>query len=113
MLYMRKIKCPRHFLLRPGGNPWIMKQNPLVKDMPQWAFKKWPNLRRLVPVKDKRGNKVMNREAYYQPEISDAFAIEHVYDPKNPICKIQCKGRCLEGKGMVNARGIKRLSGAT
>lgn len=108
-MYLRKIKCPRHFLLKPGCSPWKMGLNPLMKDVPEWAFRKWPTLRRYIPVKDKHGNKVRDNTSFYQPEISATFAVKHIYDPLNPICKLGCKGRCLEGVPNVGATIGRRI----
>lgn len=118
ILFKRKIKCPRHFLLRPGGDPFVRIPNPQLKNLPKSAFERnfsvgneFRKLRSWVYKRDKFGNKIRNDKAFYQPEISAAFAIEHIYDPGNPICKLHCKGRCLESQGLVNTRGIKRLNG--
>lgn len=96
--YARKIKCPRHYLLKAGGTPFIMERIPALKNIkeadvvaltktnPNWKIKLWQ------PKKDKYGNKILNYKDYYQPEISAAFAVETIYDGSNYICK-QCR-RC-------------------
>lgn len=106
-----KIKCPRHFLLKPGAIPFQVEPNPLMKDVPEWAYRKWPKLRKYQVKRDRYGNPVRNNASFYQPEISRSFAIEHIYDPKNPICTMQCKGRCKEGMGIILETSIKRLNG--
>lgn len=111
MEYIRKIKCPRHFLLRPGAYPFQREIIPEMAQVPDWAYKKWPTLRKERIKRDKRGVPIYDRKAYYQPEVTASFAIEHIYDPKNPICAYQCKKRCMEGKGRVIETGIKRLNG--
>lgn len=110
MKYIRKIKCPRHFLLRPGADPFEREVIPAMAKVPKWAYDKWPNLRREKIKRDRRGVPIYNRKSYYQPDISAAFAIEHIYDPKNPIC-VKCQKRCFEGKEKVNLLGIRRLNG--
>lgn len=109
VMFKRKIKCPRHFLLRPGADPYQRELIPNMRTVPDWAFKKWPYLRKYRIKRDRSGTPVMNRASYYQPEISAAFAIKHIYDPKNPICTRGCKGRCLEGKGNIPHKGERRL----
>ena len=106
----RKIKCPRHFMLKPGADPFIMEPHPLLTKVSDYAAKKY-GVKRMVAKRDARGNPIRNPKSYYQPEISSAFAIEHIYDPHNYDCKVKCRGRCLEGHGSVNLRAIKRLGG--
>lgn len=108
MNYVRKIRCPRHYLLRPGHDPFIREPEPLLKGVSKSACITFGVKKERIK-RDRYGNPMQNFRSFYQPEISAAFAIEHVYDPLNPICK-QCK-RCLEGLGVVNTRGIKRLNG--
>jgi hypothetical protein len=31
--YARKIKCPRHYLLKPGGTPFVMERIPALKNI--------------------------------------------------------------------------------
>ena len=117
----RKIRCPRHFLLKTGVDkrtgmlfkPFKMQINPGLKLVPKWAFEKWPSLIRHIPVRDKYGRKIRDDRSFYQPLISASFALHQVYDPKNAICKIECKGRCLEGLGTqihTNNKRIERTS---
>ncbi len=109
--FHRKVKCPRHFLLRPGSDPFLMEPNPLMGNVPKWAYTRWPQLRRKVYKRGKHGQKVYDRSSYYQPEKSAAFYVHHVYDPKNWICAKECKGRCLEGVENRRATIGPRLSG--
>ncbi len=62
--------------------------------------------------RDRWGRTIRNDNDYYQPEISSAMAIEHIYDPLNPICNTQCRYRCWEGQGRIaSPAGIRRLNG--
>lgn len=110
MHYHRKIKCPKHFILKAGKSPWKLVPNPLLKNVSEMAIKEF-KLRRLVPAVDRYGRKIRDDNNFYQPEVTAGFAIEHCWDPKNPICKYGCRGRCLEGQGVQLESGIKRLSG--
>ena len=105
-----KIKCPRHYTLKPGHDAFIMEVDPMLKNVSQDAVITF-GVQKMRPKKDRQGNKIVNYNNFYQPEMSAAFAIEHIYDPLNPVCKLQCRGRCLEGKGKVNTKTIKRLNG--
>ena len=113
----RKIRCPRHFMLKNGRDPrtglqfrpWRMQINPTLKNLPEWAFKKWPSLLRFVAQRDGRGNKIRDNKSFFQPVMSAAFFVYQVYDPKNYICKMTCRGRCLEGLGKIDHSKNKRL----
>jgi hypothetical protein len=112
MPYVRKIKCPIHFVLRPGFPPFEMVPNPLLKNVSERAIKEF-GLRRFIIKLDKWGRKVRCRSSYYQPEVTATWAIEHCYDPHNWICVNECKKRCFgEGLGKVNERAIGRLTGS-
>jgi hypothetical protein len=93
MSYHRKIKCPRHFIGKPGKSPWKLRPNPFFMNLPKWAWEKWPNLRKYIPIRDKWGNKVRDDKNFYQPFISASFAVHQIYDPKNPICQ-KCNVKC-------------------
>jgi len=120
MIYHRKIRCPRHFLLKGGTDPrtkmpfyaFKMQRNPGLVNLPEWAFKKWPSLLKYVPIKDRFGRKVRDDNSFFQPLMSAAFFVHQVYDPKNHICKVGCKGRCLEGLGIATHKNNKRLQGS-
>ena len=113
----RKIRCPRHFLLKTGIDkqtgmlfkPFKMQINPSLKLVPKWAFEKWPSLITHIPVRDRYGRKIRDNKSFYQPLISASFAVHQVYDPKNYICKVECKGRCMEGLGKQDHTKNKRL----
>lgn len=119
MEYHRKIRCPRHFVLKNGKDPrtglqftaFKMMRNPHLKNVPEWAFQKWPSLIRYVPVRDKWGRKIRDDASFYQPLQSAAFFLYQVYDPRNPICSVQCKRRCTEGIGTHECNKNKRLNG--
>jgi hypothetical protein len=111
MNYHHKIKCPRHFMLKPGADPFQLEIDPKMRHVPDWAYTKWPTLKKYRYKKDKHGNKIYNPKSYYQPNVTAGFAIEHVFDPLNPICRDQCRMRCAEGSGGINQKAIKRLVG--
>jgi len=108
--YLRKIKCPRHHIVKPGHNPWVITENEFVKDtkMSDADIKRF-GLRRWKYKRDRYGNKIPNFKNHYQPEISAAFALECIFDQNNPICA-KCK-RCLEGfNGAYLIGGKKSLN---
>lgn len=96
--YMRKMRCPRHYLLKPGGTAFVQERIPelrnikeadaiaLAKANPQWRLRLWRNKI------GKNGRPILNEKDYYQPEISAAFASETIYEAHSPICQ-QCR-RC-------------------
>jgi hypothetical protein len=104
--YQRRIKCPRHHVVKPGKQPFLITENELVKDtkMSDADIKRF-GLRRWKYKRDKFGNKIPDFRNHYQPEISAAFALEAIYDPVNPICA-RCK-RCMEGFGSAYLIGGK------
>lgn len=106
--FWRRIKCPRHYALIPGKEPFVMEENPALKNV-SWSLAKEFKIKKLRPKRDKNGNKIQDFRNYYQPEISAAFAIEHIYDPLHPICT-QCNRRCFRGLGNVDVNSIKRLT---
>ena len=97
--YHRKIKCPRHILLKPGHAPYMMERIPALRRIkpadavalnkynPQWK------LRLYQAKKDRYGNKILNPASYFQPDVSAALMRERVYQTDNPICR-GCK-RCV------------------
>ena len=90
--------------------PFKMMINPHLRKVPKWAFNKWPSLQKFVPLKV-RGQKVRDDKSFYQPLMSAAFFLHQVYDPRNPICRMQCKRRCIEGLGTGECSKNKRLQG--
>lgn len=91
-IYRRTIRCPRHYLLRPGGQPFVMERIPALKNIKE-ADAKIFGLNLWRKKKDARGNYIQNFKDYYQPEISAGFAKEQIYLPFDPIC-MKCK-RCV------------------
>lgn len=110
MIYHRKIRCPRHFLLKQGRTGFVMELDQLLKNFTEETCKRF-KVSKWKKKRDRFGQFIRNDKDYFQPEISDTFAIEHVYDPLHRICKMQCRGRCLEGKGNISVHLIKRLIG--
>ena len=117
--YHRKIRCPRHFVLKQGIDvrtgmrfrPFKMMINPLLRNVPKWAFDKWKTLQRFIMQRDKFGRRIRDDNSFYQPEMSASFFVHQVYDPKNLICTMQCKGRCLEGLKIQTHKDNKRIQG--
>lgn len=100
MLYSRTLRCPRHHIVKPGKNPFQIEENPFTKDTQmsdadckRFGIRKWKYKR------DRFGRKIPNYNNHYQPLVSAAFVLEHIFDDKNPIC-LKCK-KCLEGLGGV------------
>lgn len=87
-----KIRCPRHYILKPGGSPFVLERNPLFKNISEADAKRagvtvWRNK------KDAWGRPITNFDNYIQPEISASLVREKIYSPDNPICA-KCH-RCL------------------
>ena len=111
-----KVKCPINYMLKPGCDPfkripnkrWANVSDRRVQELNERYNIK---IKRWIYARDSQGNKIQDRNSYYQPEVSKAYIVEHVYDPLNPICKLQCKGRCLRGVGgTANTLTIKRFN---
>ncbi len=88
----RKIKCPRHYILKPGGVPFMMERIPALKNISvgnarALGIKLWRRKR------DKFGKWIQNFADYYQPDITAAEARMRIYNPSDPICA-GCK-RCV------------------
>lgn len=116
--FKRKIKCPRHYLVSPKVDVFLREPVPELKGVSKSACITYGVQKTRVKC-DRWGNKLLDWKKIYehektgevlQPAISASFAIEHIYDPKHPICNI-CRFRCTEGKQRVNERAIKRLNG--
>ena len=88
----RRIKCPVHYALKPGHLPFKTIPNPLFKKMNQVDLKRL-GIRTWLKAKDSLGRPIINRDSYYQPEISANFAREKIYRADNPVC-LTCK-RCF------------------
>ncbi len=90
--YIRKIKCPRHYVLKPGGIPFIMERIPSLKNIkPSDAKIFGLNLWRKK--KDKNGQYIQNFKDYVQPEVSPTEMRMRVWEPSHEIC-MGCK-RCV------------------
>ena len=93
--YLRRIKCARHYCLKPGGTPFVMEPDP------RWYRKVSEKTAREIGFstlrrkKDKYGHWIQNFKDYYQPEISPNLARERWYDPMSWICQKQCKRKCI------------------
>lgn len=84
-LLHRKITCPRHYILKPGGVPFVMERNPKLKNISQanadaLGIMLWRRKR------DKDGNWIQNFKDYHQPIISAAEVRLRIYNATNPIC---------------------------
>ena len=88
----RRIKCPIHYALKSGCFPFKTVPNPLFKNMNQFDLKRI-GVRTWIKQKDAQGRPIINRDSYYQPEISANFAREKIYRSDNPVC-LKCK-RCF------------------
>lgn len=89
----RKIKCPRHYILKPGGQPFLMERIPSLKNIKEsdakiFGVKLWR--RKKHPL---TGQFIQNFKDYYQPDVSPNFAKESIFNPIDPICT-KCK-RCV------------------
>ncbi len=97
--YIRRIKCPRHYLLKPGHQGYFMERIPAlrnIKEADAKALTKYNptfKLRLWQAKKDRFGNKIKNPADYYQPEISSSMAKDQIYSAFNPICN-KCR-RCV------------------
>jgi hypothetical protein len=100
--YIRKIKCPRHYILKPGGIPYIMEKIPSLRHVDDAKINKLNSMIRergktplkvWRPKKDKFGNKIQNFKDYINPEVSAAEMRMRIFDPLNFICN-SCK-RCV------------------
>ena len=115
---MRKIKCPRHYLVSPTVDVFLREPVPELKGVSESCVKTYKVSKTRIK-RDRWGNKLLDWRKIYeyektgkviQPVITASYAIENIYDPKHPICHI-CKFRCKESKQTINERSIKRLNG--
>lgn len=109
-LVMSKVRCPNYFILKPGKSGFVEEVNRLAKNFSEDTCKEF-GLKRTKFKKDANGNKIPKWDDYYQPVVSAAYAIEHIWDPNNWVCTHQCRGRCMEGKGTVLQNSVDRLRG--
>ncbi len=119
--YQRKIRCPGHYLIPPTVDIFKRELVPELKNISDFCEYKGQRLKmkKMRRVKDRFGRPIIDWKKLYelkrqgivkQPEISAAYAIEHVYDPASQLCQL-CDKRCKEGLGKINEMGIKRLHG--
>lgn len=83
--YVRNIKCPRHYVLKTGGIPFVMERNPRLKNI-SIANAKALGIHIWRRKRDKFGNWIQNFKDYLQPDISAAEARLRIYNKTNPIC---------------------------
>lgn len=116
--YVRKIQCPRHYLIDPREDIFLREPAPLLKGVSDSVCTRY-KINKMRIKRDTWGNKMVDWRKMYalrktgkvlQPMITASFAIENIYDPLHPICQ-QCQFKCKRGKGNINELGIKRLSG--
>lgn len=116
--YQRKIRCPGHYLIPPTIDIYKRESVVELKNVNKGIIKEY-KLKTQRRAKDKFGRPIIDWKKLYelkkqgivkQPEISAAYAIEHIYDPNGQLCKL-CDKRCREGLGRINEMGIKRLHG--
>jgi len=116
--YVRKIQCPRHYLIDPREDIFLREPVPLLKDVSNSVCAEY-KINKTRIQRDRWGNKLVDWKKMYelkakgkvmQPMITASFAIENIYDPMNPVCHV-CKFKCKRGKGKINDLTIKRLSG--
>jgi hypothetical protein len=90
-----KIKCARHYVLKPGGQPYVLEPNPMFANIAKFLGKsglKEFKINAYRRKKDKNGQWVQNFADYWQPPITPFMAREKWYSPWHPICQ-KCK-RC-------------------
>jgi hypothetical protein len=116
--YQRKIRCPGHYLIPPTVDIYKRELVPELKDVSKRIVQQY-KVKRFRRAKDRFGRPIIDwrklqelrrKGIVLQPEISAAFAIEHVYDPISQLCRL-CDKRCKEGMGKINEYSIKRLHG--
>ena len=91
-LLHRKIKCPRNYVLKPGGQPFVMEPIQALKNINKIDAKRI-GLHLFKRKLDRYGNPVQNFKDYFQPVISAAEARLRIYNANHPDC-IKCK-RCV------------------
>jgi hypothetical protein len=88
--YLRRIKCPRHYALKPGGTPFVMEMDPRWKGKVSEYSAKQFGFSIYRRKKNKYGQWIQNFKDYWQPEITPHLAKEKWFDIRNPICQ-KCK----------------------
>ena len=116
----RKIRCLGHYLIPPQIDIYMREPVQELKNCHDFA--EWKGVRKRIKkmriMRDAFGRKkidwrklieLRNKGIIIQPWVTASWAIEHVYDPLGQLC-IHCDKRCLEGKGRILTRTIKRLN---
>ena len=115
MLICNKIRCPRHYLVDPTKDAFKREIVPELRKVSESAVKTF-GVKKYRIKRDKWGNPEMNWSAMIQPQITEGFAVEHIWDPLNPLCA-QCgkgnprHGRCANALHRSNEFTIKRING--
>ena len=119
--YKRLIRCPGHYLIPPTVDVYLREPVPLLKNCSKFVeFKgRKITIKKERIARDRFGSKKIDWKKLHelrrkgivlQPDVSAAWAIEHVYDPKSMLC-FKCPKHCKEGQGRVLITSIKRLMG--
>lgn len=106
-LYIRKVKCPRNYVLIPGKEPFLLEPDPKFKFLSDADAKRF-KIRKYRAKRDRFGRKIQDFRSYFQEEISAGMALENIYNPQHPDC-IKCK-RCLEGTGGITDKALRRIN---
>ena len=118
---MSKIQCPRHYLISPTFDVYVRDPVSWARNVSKYLIESGRATNTRVR-RDKFGEKIIDwrkvREEekkgtgkVIQPWETKSFFIEHVWDPKNPMCVLGCKQKCRKGKGHIAELSIKRLNG--
>jgi hypothetical protein len=91
--YCRKILCPRHYILKPGGTPFVMERIPALKHFKE-SDAKFFGISLWRKKKDMFGRYIQNFKDYDQPLVAASYCVENIYQSDNMICK-QCQRRCF------------------
>lgn len=83
--YVRNIDCPRHYVLKPGGTPFVMERIPALKNISE-ANGKAMGVQLWRRKRDANGQWIQNFADYLQPPISAAEARLRIYNKENDIC---------------------------
>jgi len=92
-LFLRKIRCPRHYVLKTGGQPFVMERIPALINLKESDAKRL-GITLWQRKKDKWGRYIQNFQDYEQPLVAASFCQETIYQASHPICQ-QCGRRCF------------------
>ena len=90
--FIQKIKCPIHFVLIAGKEPYLTEPNPAmrnIKDADAKAF----GVKKMRRKKDRWGRFILDERSFIQPEFEASYFLKHVYDSKRLQCQA-CR-RCI------------------